>query len=61
MLQDLIKNNGEVKFLLPFDCFNRSALPENKVEYVNYMNSTIELIDKRNERILNRIHQASSL
>tara|TARA_B110000902_G_C14115736_1_gene516159 strand:+ start:232 stop:939 length:708 start_codon:yes stop_codon:yes gene_type:complete len=60
MLQDFIKNNGEVKFLLPFDGFNRSALPENKVEYVNYMNSTIELIDKRNERILNRIYQASS-
>ncbi|MBU3011808.1 hypothetical protein KO506_10365 [Polaribacter vadi] len=58
MLQDFIENSGKIKFLLPFDNFNRSALPESKEEYVNYMNSTIELIDKRNERILNRMKKA---
>tara|TARA_R110001592_G_scaffold35475_1_gene120649 strand:- start:290 stop:1006 length:717 start_codon:yes stop_codon:yes gene_type:complete len=58
MLQDFIENNGEIKFSLPFDDFNRSALPENKEEYLSYMKSTIELIDKRNERIINRVSNA---
>ncbi len=58
MLQDFIENETKVKFLLPFDDFNRSALPENKEEYVNYMNATIKLIDKRNERIKNRLNKA---
>lgn len=59
MLQDFIENIEEVKFSLPFDDFNRSALPENQKEYVNYMNNTIELIDKRNERIIKRMNKAS--
>lgn len=58
MLQDFVESSDQVKFLLPFDNFNRSALPQNKEEYVNYMNSTIELIDKRNERILTRMNKA---
>ena len=58
MLQDFIGNNGEIKFSLPFDNFKRSALPENKNDYVSYMESTIELIDKRNERIINRVKKA---
>jgi hypothetical protein len=58
MLQDFIENNGAIKFSLPFDNFKRSALPENKNEYLSYMESTIELIDKRNERIINRVKKA---
>ena len=59
MLQDFIENKEEVKFSLPFDDFNRSALPENKEEYVSYMDSTIELIDRRNERIINEVKKVS--
>lgn len=59
MLQDFMEYNENIKFSLPFDDFNRSALPENKEEYENYMNNTIELIDKRNNRILNRIKKTS--
>jgi len=55
ILQDFIDNNGNIMFSLPFDDFNRSALPENKDEYEIYMYNTLELIDKRNKRILNRI------
>jgi len=55
MLQDFIENNENIIFSLPFDDFNRSALPENKEEYENYMYNTLELIDKRNRRILNKI------
>jgi len=58
MLQDFIENGEEVKFSLPFDDFNRSALPENQKEYVNYMNNTIELINKRNKRIIKRMNKA---
>ena len=58
MLQDFVESNEYVKFSLPFDGFNRSALPENKEEYKSYMESVIELIDKRNERILNRMRKA---
>ena len=55
MLQDFTENKDDVKFLLPFHDFTRSALPENKEEYVNYMNRTIELIDQRNNRIFDRL------
>jgi len=57
MLQDFIEKNGEIKFSLPFDDFKRSALPENKEEYVSYMENTIDLIDRRNERILKRMKE----
>jgi len=55
MLQDFIKCNGEINYALPFDDFNRSALPKSKKEYGDYMNITVELIDKRNKRIFKRI------
>ncbi|GAA5222073.1 DUF6994 family protein [Membranihabitans marinus] len=59
MLQDFIDSNENIKFSLPFDGFNRSALPENKDEYEIYMRNTINLIDKRNKRILNRLNITS--
>ena len=59
MLQDFIDTNEKIKFSLPFDNFNRSALPENKEEYESYMNKTIELIDKRNKKIMKRMNYAS--
>jgi hypothetical protein len=51
LLQDLIDENGNIIFILPFDNFNRSALPESIEEYKLYKRHTIDLINKRNERI----------
>ncbi len=59
MLQDFINEDDSIKFCLPFDNFKRSALPDNKEEYESYMYETIELIDLRNRRILNRMSKAS--
>ncbi len=61
MLQDFIENTEKIRFFLPFDNFNRSALPENKVEYEQYMNNTIKVIDKRNKRILKRMNAGVQL
>ncbi len=55
LLQDFIENNESVIFSLPFDNFNRSALPESKEEYEKYMFNTLDLINKRNKRILYEI------
>jgi hypothetical protein len=51
LLQDLIGENDNINFILPFDNFNRSALPESIEEYKLYKDRTTILINKRNERI----------
>jgi len=51
LLQDLIGENGNVNFILPFDNFKRSPLPESVEEYELYQKNIITLINKRNERI----------
>jgi hypothetical protein len=51
LLQDFIEENGNVKFILPFDEFKRSPLPESIEEYRLYKNNIVNLINKRNERI----------
>jgi hypothetical protein len=51
LLQDLIDENDNVNFILPFDNFNRSSLPESIEEYKSYKNNVTFLINKRNERI----------
>jgi hypothetical protein len=51
LLQDLINEDGNIIFILPFDNFNRSALPESVEEYKFYKNNTIDFINKRNARI----------
>ena len=53
LLQDFIDEKKQVKFSLPFDGFNRSALPQNVNEYRRYKTQTIELINNRNYRIAN--------
>ncbi len=55
LLQDFINKNDQVIFTIPFDGFNRSALPQNIKEYKEYSTKTIEIINKRNKRILENI------
>ncbi len=56
LLQDFVNDKYEINFSLPFDNFERSPLPLTKEEYQRYKNHTIELIDKRNNRILKYIN-----
>ena len=55
LLQDFIDKNNQVIFTIPFDGFSRSALPQNIKEYKEYSTKTIEIINKRNKRILENI------
>jgi len=54
-LQDFIDEKKQIKFSLPFDNFNRPALPQTVVEYKNYKNHTIDLMNSRNKRILENL------
>jgi hypothetical protein len=51
LLQDLIQENGIINFILPFDKFKRSPLPESIEEYNLFRNNIIVFIKKRNKRI----------
>jgi hypothetical protein len=51
LLQDLIDDQGNIIFSLPFDNFNRSPLPVSIEEYKLYKKHTIDLINNRNKRI----------
>lgn len=52
LLQDTIDENNQIKFLLPFDNFQRPSLPQTVDEYKQYKSLTIDTIDRRNKRIL---------
>lgn len=60
LLQDFVDENYSVKFSLPFDNFERSPLPQSIEEYKSYKNDTINLINKRNNRII-EMHNKSSI
>lgn len=51
LLQDFLDKEGEIKFSLPFDNFNRSPLPKTVDEYSQYRISTLEMLNRRNKRI----------
>jgi hypothetical protein len=53
LLEDFIGENDNINFVLPFNNFKRSPLPESIEEYRLYKNNIVVLINKRNERILN--------
>ena len=55
MLQDFIGEEEQINFSLPFDDFNRPALPQTVDEYKQYKNHTINLMNSRNKRILESI------
>ncbi len=52
LLQDFVNSEYEVNFSLPFDNFKRSPLPLSKEEYKKYKQHIINLINKRNNKIL---------
>jgi hypothetical protein len=55
LLQDFVDQKERIEFSLPFDNFNRPPLPQTIVEYRQYKEHTLYLINKRNRRILNKI------
>ncbi len=55
LMQDFIDQKKRIKFSIPFDNFNRSPLPQDINEYRLYKAHTLELINKRNRRILDTI------
>lgn len=52
LLQDFIDKQEQIEFSLPFDNFIRSALPQTVDEYKQYKSHSIDLMNKRNQRIL---------
>lgn len=54
-LQDFIDQQEQVEFSLPFDNFNRLPLPQTIDEYRQYKKHTLDLINKRNWRMLNAL------
>jgi len=52
MLQDFIDEKEQIDFSLPFDNFNRPPLPQTVDEYKQYKIHTIDLMNRRNKRIL---------
>ncbi len=59
LLQDFVDENYQIIFCLPFENFERSPLPQNIEEYKAYKSNAINLILKRNSRILNAFHDHS--
>lgn len=57
-LQDFIDQPERIEFSLPFDNFNRPPLPQTVDEYKRYKSQTIDLMKRRNERILKQIKKA---
>ena len=53
LLQDLVSENGKaVRFFLPFDDFQRSALPLDAEEYVSYAAKVTAFLEARNRRMV---------
>jgi hypothetical protein len=51
-LQDFIDEHEHIQFSLPFDNFKRPPLPQTIEEYRQYKEHTLNLMSKRNQRIL---------
>ena len=52
LLQDLVSDDySSIKFYLPFDNFERSALPQNVTEYLSYKELVLDFVSARNKRI----------
>ena len=51
LLQDLVSDDySSIKFYLPFDNFERSALPQNVAEYLSYKKLVLDFVSGRNKR-----------
>jgi len=56
LLQDLVSDDcSTVKFYLPFDIFERPALPLDVDEYLSYKKQVLDFVSARNQRILSSI------
>ncbi|MDT0212490.1 hypothetical protein Q9R29_01205 [Rothia sp. ARF10] len=51
LLNDLVNDDGTIKWLSHFDDFASDALPASSAEYRLYMGRSMEFINQRNERI----------
>ena len=51
LLNDLVDENGNIKFYLPFDDFITRPVFSDVGEYLSYKNEVIEFIGSRNKRI----------
>ena len=54
-LQDFVDQSGQIEFSLLFDNFNRPPLPQTIDEYLLYKEHTLNMMNKRNRRILDTI------
>ena len=51
LLQDLVSDDySSIKFYLPFDNFERSALPQTVAEYLSYKELVLDFVSARNKR-----------
>lgn len=50
-LQDLVDEEGQIRFFRPFDDFTKPALPATVDEYVAYRDAQLDFLARRNARI----------
>lgn len=54
LFQDLVSDDySSIKFYLPFENFERSALPQNVAEYLSYKDLVLDFVSARNQRMQN--------
>ena len=51
LLEDLVTDDGSVKFFMPFDDFRPPSVPKDVDTYKEYRRRSIEFIEARNRRI----------
>lgn len=51
LLQDLINEDGTIRFFHPFDNFRTPAVPKTPDEYLEYLQRSRDFIRARNKRI----------
>ena len=51
LLQDLVDNDGTIRFFHPFDNFRTPAIPKTAEEYLEYLRRSRDSIRARSDRI----------
>ena len=51
LLEDLVTDDGGVRFFMPFDDFRSAAVPKDVGTYAEYRRRSIEFIEARNDRV----------
>jgi hypothetical protein len=60
LLQDLVEDDySSIKYFLPFNNFDNTALPCSPSEYLFYKTNSVDFIEKRNQRIMNTIAETN--